>query len=202
MEPPIPMCSVIGRNVARRRDTMGLTQDGLARLLRATGVQWTGVTVAKVETGTREIRAGELVALGMALGLRPAELLESSEPTQLAPCAEWVPGEAVTTWARGDDPSVHQRAQWAKDAVPGSAPLGLLDERARRVAAYLSHVPSGRRPTRLSMADVDQQTARVAEIVETWANRRRADGVVVTDSARRAKERHAWAAVTSAREHG
>jgi len=52
------------------------------------------------------------------------------------------------------------------------------------------------------MAEVDQQTARVAEIVETWANRRRADGVVVTDSARRAKERRAWAAVTSAREHG
>ena len=185
---------------------MGLTQDGLARLLRATGVHWTGVTVAKVETGTREIRAGELVALGMALGLGPAELLESAEPTQLAPSAEWVPGDAVTTWARGDEPSVHQRAQWAKDAVPGSAPLGLLDDRARRVAAYLSHVPSAHRPTRLSMADVDEQTTRVAEIVETWANRRRADGVVVTDSARRAKERRTWATITSSegpsRSHG
>ena len=189
-----PLCSIIGRTIAHRRETIGLTQDGLARLLRATGVQWTGVTVAKVEAGTRDIRAGELVALGMALGLSPPELLESREPTRLARSAAWVPGDAITSWARGEEPSVHQRAQWARDADSDAAPVRLLDDRARQLAAYLSHQSARQPPTKVSMREVREQMAAVTHEVEEWVGDRARQGRPPSAAARRAKERRAWAA--------
>ena len=193
MTESVPLCAVIGKNVAEARERMHLTQEGLARLLRATGVRWTAVTVAKVESGAREVKVGELVALGMGLGLTPEQLLAGEQPVQLGRSAPWVPADAVTTWARGGEPTVSQRVQWARHATADAAPLGLLDDRARRVAAYLSHLPQGDRPSTVRASEVDATMARVTESVAEWEDGRRASGVDVSPWSRRAKERHVWA---------
>lgn len=189
------LCTQIGRTVARRREYLDMTQDGLARLLRATGLSWTAVTVAKVESGQREIKAGELVALGLALGLSPEQMLSTEGPTTLARGDTWVPGDAITTWARGETPTVHQRAQWALDETPGAAPLRMLDDRARAMASFLSHLPPGTRPQRVSLVDMERQRAEVAAQVEQWVRAREDEGSAVSPAGRRAKERHVWAAV-------
>lgn len=172
-----------------------MTQDGLARLLRATGLSWTAVTVAKVETGQREIKAGELVALGLALDLSPEQMLSAEGPTSLARGDKWVPGDAITTWARGENPTVHQRAQWARNETTDAAPLRMLDDRAREMASFLSHLPPGARPQRVSLVEVQHQRAEVCDQVEQWVRAREDAGSPVSPAARRAKERHVWAAV-------
>ena len=193
MTDSVPLCLAIGRNVEHCRTHLRLTQDGLARLLRATGVEWTDVTVAKVETGRREVKAGELVALGLALGVPPEALLASSTPVTLGRSDSWVPADAVTTWVRGEQASVSQRAQWALNDAPDAAPLRLLDDRARRMAAYLSHLPEGSQPSRLNLAEVDEALERVEESVAEWETQRRASGSTVSPWSRRTKERHLWA---------
>ena len=189
----VPLCAVIGRNIAAARERLHLTQDGLSRLLRATGVEWTPVTVAKVESGSREIRVGELIALGMALGTTPEALLATDERVRLGRSNQWVPGDAVATWVRAEEPSVSQRAQWARHEADDAAPLRWLDDRARRLAAYLSHLPPSVRPSKVSLADVTDAMDRVTESVDVWEAERRASGVDVSPWSRRAKERHVWA---------
>ena len=193
MTESVPLCTVIGRNVSAARERLHLTQDGLSRLLRATGVEWTPVTVAKVESGSREIRVGELIALGMALGTTPEALLATDERVRLGRSAQWVPGDAVATWVRAEEPSVSQRAQWARHETDEAAPLRWLDDRARRLAAYLSHLPPSVRPSKVSLADVTDAMERVTESVDEWEAERRASGVDVSPWSRRAKERHVWA---------
>ena len=193
MTESVPLCTVIGRNVSAARERLHLTQDGLSRLLRATGVEWTPVTVAKVESGSREIRVGELIALGMALGTTPEALLATDERVRLGRSAQWVPGDAVATWVRAEEPSVSQRAQWARHETDDAAPLRWLDDRARRLAAYLSHLPPSVRPSKVSLADVTDAMERVTESVDAWEAERRASGVDVSPWSRRAKERHVWA---------
>ena len=189
----VPLCAVIGRNIATARERLHLTQDGLSRLLRATGVEWTPVTIAKVESGSREVKVGELIAVGMALGTTPEALLATDERVRLGRSAQWVPGDAVTTWVRAEQPSVSQRAQWARHEAEDAAPLRFLDDRARRLAAYLSHLPAGARPAKVSLVDVADTMDRVNEAVDEWQAERRASGVDVSPWSRRAKERHVWA---------
>lgn len=179
---------------------MDMTQDGLARLIRATGIHWTAVTVAKVEAGEREVKAGELIGLGLALDMSPSELVQTSGRVRLSRADDWIPGDAVSTWADGRQPTDHQRAQWARQEGSGAAPLRFLDGRARRLAAYLSHLPEQRRPDRLSMKDVDAEMRTVATQVDEWATARLESGQVISEAARRAKTRHIWAAVRRAAE--
>lgn len=195
----LSLCTVIGRNVAERREQLDLTQQGLASLLRATGLEWSAVTVAKVECGSRDIKAGELVALGLALGLAPAQLLACAEPVRLGRSQALVPADAVATWVIGEQPTAHQRAQWARYQTPETAPVNLVDDRARYLAAYLSHLPPSQRPDRVSMRDIEEQMSAVARTVDQWAQARTAEGRPPTPSARRAKERHVWAALRHAR---
>jgi hypothetical protein len=135
--------------------------------------------IAEVQSGSREVKVGELIALGMALGTTPESLLATDKRVRLGRSTQWVPGDAVTTWARHE----------ADDA----APLRWLDDRARRVAAYLSHLPASARPSKVSLVDVTDAVDRVAESVDEWEADRRASGVDVSPWSRRAKERHVWA---------
>lgn len=192
------LSAAVGRVVAERRRGLDLTQAGLARLLRATGLTWTGVTVAKVEGGQRDVSASDLVALGMALGLTPAQMLHAPDRVRLGPSEAWVPGDAVHTWAHGDTPTPDQRALWASSASDEhAAPVTLLDDRTRAVAAYLSHLPEGRRPTQVRLGDVDRARAAVAAEVEAWERDRHEAGAPVTPAARRTKTSHTWRAFRS-----
>lgn len=177
------LSAAVGRVVAERRHSLDLTQAGLARLLRATGLSWTGVTVAKVENGQRDVSAADLVALGLALGLTPAQMLQPPERVRLGTSDSWVPGDAVHTWAHGEAPTPDQRAQWSDAASDEqAAPVAWLDERARALAAYLSHLPEGRRPAQVRLSDVMRDRAAVAADVAAWEDERvRGGGTCVCD---------------------
>jgi hypothetical protein len=168
----------------------------LARLLRATGLTWSAGTVAKVETGRRGVSAGELVALGIALGRSPVELLELDGPVRLGASPAWVPSEAVTTWAGGADPDEGQRGRWAEAESAGAAPVHRLTDDARRLAAYLGHRRRSSAAV-VSRRDLVQDTCWVADALRAWAEAEQAAGRTVTPHARRAKEHRLWRELAS-----
>ncbi|MBS2939576.1 helix-turn-helix transcriptional regulator [Nocardioides sp. J2M5] len=69
---------IAGREVARLRGDVGMTQADLARRLSARGVEMHQTTVAKLEAGRRPIRLNELVVLAQILGVSLESLLPKS----------------------------------------------------------------------------------------------------------------------------
>lgn len=64
----------IGRNIARRRTSMGLSQSALAH---ACGISFQ--QVQKYETGTNRVAASRLYVIARTLQIAPADLLPSAE---------------------------------------------------------------------------------------------------------------------------
>jgi len=65
---------VVAGNIARLRVDHHLTQEHLSDLLRFHGLQWDRVTVAMVESGRRQLRLIEAVAICGALGVPMTDL--------------------------------------------------------------------------------------------------------------------------------
>ena len=126
----IGLSAAIGRNVAALRTRRGISQVDLAGLVkRRFGLSWSTNTVARIELGHREVLAGELAALGMALGVGPAELLQVEEPVRLGKGASApLPSEDVVAWATGT-------------ALPSGAGDALLDRLIKRIQEYQPEKP-------------------------------------------------------------
>ena len=74
---PRTLDGVIGANVRAWRSAHGLRQPDLAEAMGELGARgWSASTVSKVEDGKRSISVYELLALGLALGATPVELLD------------------------------------------------------------------------------------------------------------------------------
>ena len=65
----------IGEAVRRARARRDMSQTALAKAMQDQGVRWHQQTVVKVETGARDLRAVELIALCSILAASPLALL-------------------------------------------------------------------------------------------------------------------------------
>jgi transcriptional regulator with XRE-family HTH domain len=79
--PTLPL--VIGRNVRRLREEAGMRQQELATKAREYGFEWTGATIAAIETARRGLSSEELLTLPLILGAELAELLQGSGKTRI-----------------------------------------------------------------------------------------------------------------------
>lgn len=64
----------IGAAIMSLRRTQDLTQADLLDCVRAMGISWTRVTLSRIESGLRSLKAFEVPALAQALGVGVADL--------------------------------------------------------------------------------------------------------------------------------
>lgn len=102
-------------SIASRRRQLGWSQRRLAEQLAQIGVRFGQDQVAKLETGRREIKLGDLVAFAAALNTTPARLLAGAFTPGRRPVS--VTSELTVTrrrfrqWATGNDP-LPRPSQW------------------------------------------------------------------------------------------
>jgi transcriptional regulator with XRE-family HTH domain len=73
---PLEPTRVIAERVAAIRRYLGMTQKALAEAMRALGIDWQRVVVAKLENGRRSfVTVDELLALCVVLEISPVDLL-------------------------------------------------------------------------------------------------------------------------------
>lgn len=68
---------MLGRNMRRRREDLGLSQGAFAERMADRGFKWMQTTVYKVELGQRSVRLEEAVAIAGILGVRLDDLIGS-----------------------------------------------------------------------------------------------------------------------------
>lgn len=68
--------AIIGRNVRRARRAAGIEYEDFARLLTAMGLETSGATVLRLETGKRGVKVDELLVLAYVLGTSPFALVD------------------------------------------------------------------------------------------------------------------------------
>jgi transcriptional regulator with XRE-family HTH domain len=137
---------LIGERVEKIRMARGMTRDKLAATLQDMGLDWSRLTVNRLEIGRREnITVIELLALCTALDIAPVDLLvpaylDDNQSYRVAPKAsaavinvrEWIRGEQQLYWAtdtESDD-------IFADPATPGDLAAfvqWMPEDRARRV---------------------------------------------------------------------
>jgi transcriptional regulator with XRE-family HTH domain len=118
--------AVIATNVRARRAAARLRQPDLAKAMVRLGESaWNSeATVSKVEGGKRPVSVSELVALGLALGATPDELLD---PVGVA--GDWSPVElAGLTWS----------ARKLRAVVRGEARVGVTFDEAGKAHYRIS----------------------------------------------------------------
>lgn len=98
--------AVIADRVGKIREARGMSRDKLAATLQDLGVDWTRLTVNRLEIGRREnITVTELLALCIALQVAPVDLLVPGHWTdqsyQVTPTASAL-AENVREWIRGE----------------------------------------------------------------------------------------------------
>ncbi|MFJ3290394.1 helix-turn-helix transcriptional regulator [Streptomyces sp. NPDC086669] len=102
----IPPVVAMAARVKEVRKRKGLTAQGLADALKASGLPWDRQTVTKLETGRRQnISVVEWLALSRALDVSPLHLLVPLEEVnfQVTP-EESLPAGRVRAWLRGTEP--------------------------------------------------------------------------------------------------
>lgn len=137
---------LIGERVEKIRMARGMTRDKLAATLQDMGLDWSRLTVNRLEIGRREnITVIELLALCTALDIAPVDLLvpaylDDNQSYRVAPKAsaaainvrEWIRGEQQLYWStdtESDD-------VFADPATPGDLAAfvqWMPADRARRV---------------------------------------------------------------------
>jgi transcriptional regulator with XRE-family HTH domain len=98
---------ILAERVRSVRERRHWTQQELAdRLQSFDGTQWKQPTIAKVESGKREVTVEELVALAFALGVSPAALMLPADDEALVRLTpNTVAGAgSVLSWIRGTSP--------------------------------------------------------------------------------------------------
>jgi transcriptional regulator with XRE-family HTH domain len=140
---PINPHVLIGERVEKIRMARGMTRDKLAATLQDMGLDWSRLTVNRLEIGRREnITVIELLALCTALDIAPVDLLVpaylENQSYRVAPKAsaaavhvrEWIRGEQVLYW------SIDTGTWYAHPNTPGDLAAfvqWMPEDRARRV---------------------------------------------------------------------
>jgi transcriptional regulator with XRE-family HTH domain len=75
------LSEVVAGNIARKRETQGLTQEQVAERMRGLGHDWARATVSEVERQGRLVSVEELGGLALALSTTILELLSLSSPS-------------------------------------------------------------------------------------------------------------------------
>lgn len=102
---PVPS-EVLRRRVLELRNHRHWTQDEFAARMTEYGMPWWRATVAKIETGTRQVTVDELVCMALVLGVSPIALLIPEQPIEqmrLAPNTVTASAHAWN-WMAGDQP--------------------------------------------------------------------------------------------------
>ena len=153
---PIDPHVLIGERVEKIRMARGMTRDKLAATLQDMGLDWSRLTVNRLEIGRREnITVIELLALCTALDIAPVDLLVpaylENESYRVAPKAsaaaihvrEWIRGEQQLYWATDKKPDTI----FVSPATPGELAAFVQfmpEDRARRVVR--NYFEPGRSP--------------------------------------------------------
>lgn len=147
----------LGDRMRQLREQRGMPQDEFARLARQRGLdKWTRSTVAKIEGGQRELKAGELLLLPYVLRVALEELIPTTKFADLGPGLSKVETKALRSLLRGSVPNpvsspVTEPAEaeekagrtlgWRVDDVTNRAVrlwgLSLTGERERRLMRQL-----------------------------------------------------------------
>lgn len=75
---PLDPERVIGREMRRIRERLGLTQQEVAERMLKNGFRFHQTQIAKMERGERPIRVNEWIAITIALGMTPQDMLSSA----------------------------------------------------------------------------------------------------------------------------
>lgn len=136
--PPVPAevkwDDLVGRNLAARRNALGLRQDEVARKARDWGLKWTRSTVAAVENGLRSLDLREAVALVPALGLELADLFAGEEWVKYSPAGR-VRASAVAAYLSGRCGDVDEDRDFHTPAVL-EANMAAQERMARNAPEY------------------------------------------------------------------
>jgi transcriptional regulator with XRE-family HTH domain len=137
---------VIGDRVRKIREARGMTRDKLAATLQDMGIDWTRLTVNRLEIGRRDnITVKELLALCLALDVAPVDLLVpahlSDRGYRVAPkltaraenVREWLRGEDLVFAGPDPDPASPFRRP-SRTADIAAFVQWMPEDRARRVA--------------------------------------------------------------------
>lgn len=87
----------LAANMRRRREEMGLSQEGFAEKVSSHGFAWNRTTVYNVENGQRRVRLNEAEALAGILGVRLDELIGSQFAVTDAANAVWAEEARIET---------------------------------------------------------------------------------------------------------
>jgi len=105
---PLQPTRVIAERVAAIRRYLGLTQEELAEEMRALGIEWQRVIVAKLESGRRSfVKVDELLGLCIVLAISPTDLLvpkdvDDDQDYRIVPNAT-ARATNAREWVRGED---------------------------------------------------------------------------------------------------
>jgi transcriptional regulator with XRE-family HTH domain len=133
---------VIGDRVRKIREARGMTRDKLAATLQDMGIDWTRLTVNRLEIGRRDnITVKELLALCLALDIAPVDLLVpahlSDRDYRVAPKLT-ARAENVREWLRGED------LVFAGPDPDPAGPIFRTPSRTADIAAFVQWMPEDR----------------------------------------------------------
>jgi transcriptional regulator with XRE-family HTH domain len=142
---PVDPQALIGERVEKIRVARGMTRDKLAATLQDMGLDWSRLTVNRLEIGRRkDVTVIELLALCVALDIAPVDLLVPGHLTdqgyRVAPTMtswasnvrEWIRGEQLLYVSPDPDPD-ELFADPAKAAEITAFVQFMPEDRARRV---------------------------------------------------------------------
>ena len=163
----------LGTSIALIRQTLALTQDDVAVLMRAHGVGWRREQVVRVERGQRQVTAHVLYVLARVLGV-PLHLLYR--------WAGYPDSDTVAGTPQGS-------ALWQRGETTYVTPY---PESARRIAESVRHDLSAAAQALLVDSDVEALLA-VTNVHGAWRNYEQKSGRPPTERASRAKLASLWA---------
>jgi transcriptional regulator with XRE-family HTH domain len=138
---PLDPQAVIGDRVGKIREARGMTRDKLAATLQDLGIDWSRLTVNRLEIGRREgVTVRELLALCLALEVSPVDLLVPAHLTdqayRVAPRAIADAGN-VREWIRGEELLTVDRTTIGSDGTedPFTQPAAVLLDAIRWMPA-------------------------------------------------------------------
>jgi transcriptional regulator with XRE-family HTH domain len=138
----------LSKGLARRlhavREKQRLTQDDVADRARGLGLEWGRDTVAKIETGHRELKLVEFLLLPLILSTTLADLVPVADYIELTALAA-VPSGAFLGLLAGE-PNIHSQLMWAAphlvvDLQPPPIKRDALREAERKAAKRLGLDP-------------------------------------------------------------
>ena len=154
--------AVIADRVGKIREARGMTRDKLAATMQDLGIDWTRLTVNRLEIGRREnVTVTELLALCIALQVAPVDLLVpghwTNQSYQVTPRASST-ADQVRDWIRGEERFFGMRD------VPGSP---FVTPAGRDPMAIVQWMPEDRKKQVvrrwLEQAERDEANERHAE---------------------------------------